>query len=235
MAVAARVDARLFGHLAITSDYTNVGTLNPLYHNATDSLRIMDALPHKAIRLVGLSMGGAVATIAASRANHEIAALDLVASAGFIDLDEMSNYDIANAIAEEAHDEVAMCLKQPLRSHMIALHSLRNCLARPHAVRAEFEALMQTTVYDDLQLFRDNQPEASVTLAHGSHDKLVPRERLLGSIASRAAEHLFTHMLPYDGSHIRLAYDEQLAMRVLSQVIRSPFDEDMQGMYAQAA
>lgn len=220
MAVAARTAVHGLGYAAITFDYTNTGSDNPLQRNADDGLRVIDALPAGDISLMGLSMGGAVSTKVASQTDRPIQTLHLVAPAAYTKgLDELSWQAVAQAFGEEYIDTAQTCIKQPYRSYLVASHSLRNCMSRPWAVSAELNELRQTSAYDDLRQFRSAQPDSTVVLAHGSNDRLIPRKPLLDSITDEEAatgSPLVDHQVPYPGSHTQLAFDPKLTLVTLT-------------------
>lgn len=219
MRVTAQVAAGL-GYAAVTLDYSNTTDyLTPLECNARDGLVVMDALDADEYSLLGLSMGGAVATLIAAQSERPITNLDLVSPGGYIDrVVGLDMHTISQAFQRESFDAMVLAMRYPYAAASIAMDCLANCSRRPAAVRAEADELLRETVYRHLVQLRREKPETVVTLAHGSHDKLVPRSEILASLRKHEADEgisLVDVEVPYHGTHSRLIYDARLAESVL--------------------
>lgn len=237
MTTTARMAAEM-GSVAVT--YNNTGLsihnplslmrtsswANPLSRNADDGLFVTESLPPGELTEHGLSMGGAVATKVASRADRDIRWLTVVSPAGYTHgVRDLSAFQVAKAFSREIIDEAYDGSLHPGMAFHIACGGIRNSLARPFAIPFELRQLLQDTVYEDLRAFKENQPDANVLLAYGSRDKLIHPTELKLSIATEEAGDsgsLFTVLLPYDGHHGRTGYDADLIRQILS--IEHPSD-----------
>lgn len=219
MRVPAEVAAGL-GYAAITLDYSNTTDhITPLECNARDGLTVMDAFNADEYRLLGLSMGGAVATLAAAQSERPITNLDLVSPGGFIDkMVGVGRHTIDQALRRAMIDEMAFTLRYPQTAARMVISSLTSCSRRPMTTLAEAGQLFHETAYRHLVQLRHESPDTVVTLAHGSNDKLVPREELLASFRQHEAEEgisLVDVDVAYSGTHSTLVYRPELAQRVL--------------------
>lgn len=219
MRVPAEVAAEL-GYVAVTFDYPNTTErLTPIERNAKDGLIVMDAFNADEYRLLGLSMGGAIATMVAAQSERPISNLDLVSPAGYIDkMIGLDMHTVLDAFEHEYFDELAMMTRFPRAATTVALNALANCRRRPAAVLAELKELFRVTVYQDLAKLRRSSPDTVVTLAHGSHDRLVPSTELLSSLHEHEVAEgmsLVDIKVPYPGPHPMLTCDPRLTERVL--------------------
>jgi len=218
MEVPARTAAAL-GYAAVTFDYTNTGSKNTLRHNADDGLVVAESLGADSVELLGLSMGGAVATKAAATIDQPLDALHLVAPGTYIHgVAELPPCEVQRAFRDQAIEEIADFWKNPMLASIVAIDSLQNCLRRPRAVAGELSELLRDTAYTDLHHLRMHQPEAWVSLTHGSHDKLVPRAELLAAIQQedRNERPLIDADFPYRGGHTAVTRDHRLTERILT-------------------
>ena len=219
MRVTAEVQARL-GYAAITLDYSNTSDrIAPVECNAQDGLFVMDAFAAEEYRVLGLSMGGAVATLVALQSEQTITNLDIVAPGGFTD--EVVGLDIAlvaKAFQHESYHELYAAWRHPNTAVGVALSSLVNCCRRPNAVVAEARELLRQTMYPQLLQLRNGSPDTVVTLSHGNNDSLIPRLELLASMDRHEAEAeipLVDLRYAYNGTHSELVYNAGLTNRIL--------------------
>lgn len=220
----AQVQSRL-GYAAITLNYSNTSELfAPVEHNARDGLAVMDAFDVEIGRLLGLSMGGAVAAVLAAmvakRSERLITNLDLVAPGGFTD--EVVSIDrarVTQAFQHESYHELNSAWRHPPTAINVAISSLVNCGRRPNAVVAEARELLRETMYPYLLQLRDKSPATVVTLAHGHNDSLIPREELVASMRRHEQEAgipLVDIEVPYFGTHSALVYNSALTERIVT-------------------
>lgn len=226
MAVAAGEATRRV-YTAIRFSYTNTKKISkPVERNADDALRVVDTLDvNSSVSLLGLSMGGAVATEAASRSSRLIESLHLVAPAGFTDdIDKLTMQDVVAALNGEYLDITQAYINNPALFGLIACDSLASRMRRQRAISAEFEELRHTSSYGALREFRQAQPDSIVTLAYGSHDKLVRPGPLLASVgkeetAARADKRKppIDRYISYDGPHRALIFDRRVMNAILDE------------------
>ena len=223
MSEAAKAAASL-GFVAVSLDYSNVSSKSgAIKHNAHDGLAAMDALNEEfdieEFRILGLSMGGSVAAVAAAQSEYLITNLDLVAPGGFTDdVIGIKPSLLLRHLEHELRHEVTAASLHPGLAARIALSSLSNCARRTNAVRVEAEEMTRGTFYSYLTQLRHQSPQTVVTLAHGSNDSLIPREELLRSMGDHEAMEgisLRDIDVPYRGTHSELIYRASLAEYIL--------------------
>lgn len=219
MRVAARVEADL-GYAAITLNYSNTADrFAPVERNAQDGLLVMEAFNADEYRLLGLSMGGAVATLVGVQSERPITNLDLVAPGGFTDdVIGINGALVARAFRHESYHELDAAWRHPNTAIGVAMSSLTNCYRRSGAVIGEARELLRETMYPHLIRLRNESPETVVTLAHGNNDSLIPREELVASMRRQEAAAgipLVDIEVPYYGTHSALVYRPDLTSRIL--------------------
>jgi pimeloyl-ACP methyl ester carboxylesterase len=205
------IEAVKRGHAAVTLEYTNTGTKGALEHNVEDVLTIIDALPsgdRKA--LMGLSMGGAVVTMALEQIGNEIDRADLVAPGKYLQKDYYTRRRIvAHMIAEIA--ELGE-LRGNVHSGLSLLSGgAANCIRRPQAIVAEIRELLDGNVHDHLWRVKAESDAPSIHFWYGSRDNLLPAYAQEESIIGLP----FDSVTQYEGRHARLAYDPTLAQDIL--------------------
>ena len=219
MAMPARVAAGM-GYAAITLDYSNNKIIGAaLQHNSDDVLATIEAMGAGEYRLLGHSMGAAIATITAQRSGNNISRLDLVTPGAMTDgVLHTDPYTIARAFGYDLLDELHDTICHPLLTARMAVGALASCHRRRGAILAEIYQLTRSTVQQQLTDFRNEQTSAHISLTHGSHDKLIPREALLESLAgwqNGANQPLFDSEIAYEGHHTALMVNPMLSHRIL--------------------
>lgn len=202
--------ATQFGHRAVTVEYTNTGTADALASNVEDVVSVTEAEPDEYQRaLMGLSMGGAVVTMAMSRVS--VVRANIVNPGKYLLPRFYSVSRIGRQFLAEA-GEIAQIGRNPLRAAAIGATSVGNCARRPGAVVAELRELLTGTVHDDFRQAKARPQPPFVRLVINSGDKLIPAYAQLASIEE--AQLPYDHLMQRPGGHGRLAYDPSLAWEI---------------------
>lgn len=206
------IEATKFGHIAITFEYTNTSAARALPENVSDVATVIDAMPTNERRAaLGLSMGGAVITMALLEAKQPIDHATLVAPGMYLKPHFYTAGLIAKSLLAET-TEAGELRGNLLGGARLLAGGLLNILQRPQAVRAEFSELMQDNVHDELRQVK-SQPDAPfMRLMYGLHDQLLPAYAQAESVEGLP----FDHVLPYEGGHARLAYDPTLSGEIFT-------------------
>jgi pimeloyl-ACP methyl ester carboxylesterase len=212
------IQAARFGHRATTLEYSNTGTAAALRGNVRDVAAVIDAQPEDLKRAaMGLSMGGAVVTMAMLEARSRIEVATLVASGKYINAEHYSKLRILRRFIAEA-GEIAQVGRNPVQAAYLGMTSAGNCARRPWAVGAELTELLEGTVHGELRTVKAMQDAPYVRFAFGLGDKLLPAFAQASSVEGLP----FDEVLPYEGGHARLAYDPTLSAQFFEKDARLP-------------
>ena len=201
------------GHRAITINYTNTGTTQSLRSNVRDVVSVIDAVSGKSrVSAMGLSMGGAVVTMALKDVGEQLETATLVAPGKYIREDLISRHEIVKRFLAESLEvrDVGRNLKNAL---FLGAASTANCVQRPLAVVAELTELLQGTVHEDLIEAKSMDHSPYVRFMWGQNDLLLPP-----FAQDESTKHLpFDERLSYLGGHAMLAYDRSLAEAIFQR------------------
>ncbi len=204
--------ATQFGHRSVTVEYTNTGTQGALESNVEDVVAVVDAEPDEYERvLMGLSMGGSVATLAMRRAMSKIKRADLVAPGKYILPRFYTVGQVGRRFIAEG-GEITQIGKHPIRAAALGSASVANCMRRPLAVYGEIKELLNGTVHEDLRAVKAQPDAPFVRFSHGLHDKLLPSYAQVASIEGLPFDDVFG----FKGGHARLAYDPSLSWELFT-------------------
>jgi pimeloyl-ACP methyl ester carboxylesterase len=211
------IEAVKLGHAAVTLDYTNTGVRGALQHNVGDVVAVVRAMPKDTRKyLMGLSMGGAVDTMALEEVGADIERADLVAPGKFLQSDYYSRRRIAGHMLAEAAEILE--LRGNVRSGISLLSGgAANCIRRPQAIVAEIRELLDGNVHDHLRRVKAEADAPYIHFWYGQHDNLLPAHAQEMSVADLP----FDGVTCYLGRHARLAYDPTLAQDIFASDIRS--------------
>lgn len=206
------IEAVKRGHAAVTLDYTNTGVSGALEHNVSDVVAVVRAMPSGMRKyLMGLSMGGAVDTMALEEIGNEIVRADLVAPGKYLRNDYYSTRRIAGHMLAEI-SEIAE-LRGNVKSGLSLLAGgAANCIRRPQAIVAEIRELMDGNVHDHLRRVKAEPDAPYIHFWYGQHDNLLPAYAQEQSIVGLP----FDKVTRYIGRHARLAYDPTLAQEIFA-------------------
>ena len=206
----AAVEAARHGHTSYTFDYTNTHRRHALDHNATDLTTVIEALPKAShLRLLGLSMGGAVATVALDRLGNTVEQADLVAPGRYLLPEYYSPREVIRHVVSHSTESIAH--RGRLRDDVRLLRaSLGNCAHRPFAVLGEFLELVDGNVHEELRRVKSQTDAPVVNFRYGLRDKLLPAHAQLASIEGLP----FDAVISYDEGHDWLARSPALAHKI---------------------
>lgn len=204
------IEAAKSGHTGVTFRYTNTGSREALRQNVRDLTTVIEAFPsEEQKRAVGLSMGGAVVTMALERVGTEIKRATLVAPGMYLDAHYYSPFVIARRMLAESAEIGNLHTNVRTRMHLLA-DGLVNCVQRPHAVTAEIRELLSGNVHEELRRIK-SQPDAPyIRFMYGEKDRLIPMAAQIASIEGLP----FDDVSSYKGGHVRLAYDPTLSQDI---------------------
>jgi pimeloyl-ACP methyl ester carboxylesterase len=225
------IAATEFGHRAVTLEYTNTsGEPGALNQNVQDVLSVVKAQPKEAkLALMGLSMGGAVVTMALEALRQEqlaesgkparvrrpvpqVETANLIAPAKYILPQYINEYEVARRFFAEIK-EVTQIGKNPLLAAHIGFTSLVNCVRRPSAVFAELSELLRGTVHEELRNVMTEQANPPfVRISLPINDRLLPFFAQMASIE----ELPFSDIRKIRGGHGGLAYTPNLARELFA-------------------
>jgi pimeloyl-ACP methyl ester carboxylesterase len=204
------IEAAKFGHTAVTFKYTNTKSRDALRQNVQDVSDIIQALPRSERKAaIGLSMGGAVVTMALEHIGQDIDRATLVAPGKYLHARYYSPWLIARHLLAEA-GEVRHARRDMRTSLHLLADGIANCASRPQAIPAELRELLDGNVHDELRRTKAQHDAPFVRFMYGLDDRLLPAEAQLDSIAGLP----FDEIMPFTGGHARLAYDPTLAAEI---------------------
>jgi pimeloyl-ACP methyl ester carboxylesterase len=205
-------EAAKHGHTAVTFRYTNTHAKGALEENVRDMSAVMDALPSYVRRgAIGLSMGGAVVTMAMDRLDHEIERATLVAPGKYLHPDYYSPRIILQHMLSEPAEALQFRGRWGDGLRLLGTGAI-NCLQRPQAVRAELRELLDGNVHQELIRVKQRPDAPFIRFMYGLNDRLLPAFAQLESVAGLP----FDDIRPFEGEHARLAYDPTLANQIFS-------------------
>lgn len=224
----AALEAARAGHKAVTFDYTNKRIGSALLSNAANCAAVIDALPNTRRAAIALSMGGPVLTAALMQARSKVGVATLVAPAHCI-TQELTPIEIGKHLLAEGR-ELAGLSRHPIHAAHLAAGVMRNCTERPLAVVGEFAELISGTLHANLESVKAVPDAPFMRLMYGTGDLLLPADAQAEGVSSSR----FDEILPYDGGHVELARDTELARTIfaLDATLMSP---DMVPVFSQAA
>jgi pimeloyl-ACP methyl ester carboxylesterase len=212
----AAMEAARHGHTAYTFDYTNTHRRDALGHNATDLTTMIEAMPrHARIGLIGLSMGGAVATVAMNRVGHKVDEATLVASGRYLLPEFYSKRQIVRHLISHSAESVLHHGRFTDDMHLLGT-SVINCAKRGPAVIGEFLELVDGDVHEELRSIKSQSNAPLVQFWYGSGDRLLPAEAQLASIQDLP----FDQIIEYRGGHDLLARSPALAHSIFEQNVK---------------
>lgn len=201
------------GHTAVTFQYTNTRTRGALASNVADLVTVIDKLPQEQRKsAIGLSMGGAVLTMALEHIGNQIDQATLVAPGMYLRADYYTPRIIGERLVAETLE--VRQLRGNIRSGLQLLGgSVANCVRRPQAIGAEFKELLSGNVHQELQRVKTRADAPFVRFMYGLQDELLPAYAQVDSIVGLP----FDETIAYTGGHARLAYDPALTYDILSR------------------
>lgn len=199
------------GNTAVTFEYTNTKAKEALASNVEDLTRVIEALPARSKHsAIGLSMGGAVLTMAMEAVGDQVDKATLVAPGRFLRSDYYTPRVIGERLLAESLE--IKNLRGNLRSGLHLLGGgIVNCARRPQAIRAEFLELLSGNVHDELVRVKQQSDSPFVRFMYGLQDELLPAYAQVESISGLP----FDDVVAYEGGHARLAYDPTLSYDIL--------------------
>lgn len=201
------------GHTAVTFEYTNTRMRDALVSNVNDLVTVINKLPNNQRKsAIGLSMGGAVLTMALEHIGDEIDQATLVAPGMYLRADYYTPRIIGERLVAEAME--VRQLRGNVRDGLRLLGgSVANCVRRPQAIQAEFKELLSGNVHEELRRVKAQPNAPFVRFMYGLQDELLPAYAQIESITGLP----FDETISYAGGHARLAYDPTLAYDILSR------------------
>lgn len=204
------IEAVKSGYTAVTFKYSNTGSREALRHNVTDVTTLIETLPaNERKRAIGLSMGGAVVTMALERVGSEVESATLVAPGKYLHAHYYSRTVIARHMIAEAAEIGRLQRNVRTSMHLLADGAV-TCASRPQAVLAELRELLDGNVHEELWRVKSKPDAPYIRFMYGLKDPLLPAEAQRDSIIGLP----FDHVLPYSGGHVRLAHDPTLSREI---------------------
>lgn len=199
------------GNTAVTFEYTNTSAKGALASNVEDLTRVIEALPRNSRHsAIGLSMGGAVLTMALESTGDRIDKATLVAPGRFLQTDYYTPRVIGERLIAETLE--IKQLRGNLRSGLHLLGGgIVNCARRPQAIRAELRELLSGNVHEELRRVKQQSNAPFIRFMYGLQDELLPAYAQIESIQGLP----FDEVVAYEGGHARLAYDQTLSHEIL--------------------
>jgi hypothetical protein len=217
------IEAAYAGHVAVTFEYTNVsGKDGALEENVDDVTAITKAFGNRyRMGLMGLSMGGAVATLAIEsllkdrdaegkkKTTPRIELANIVAPGKYILPHYINKRIITQRFLAETQ-EVTEMSANPLQAMRIGFTSMMNCLKRPFAVSAELRELTTGTVHDNLRFSKEHPEAPYIRLALPVNDKLLCYDAQKPSVEGLP----FDEVIDIPGGHGGLAYRHDISRNI---------------------
>lgn len=206
------IEAAKLGRHAITFEYSNTSSKNALQSNVHDVVDIAEALSNdERLALMGLSMGGAVMTLAMKDLGDKVSRAALVAPGKYLRSEYYSARIIAQHLGAEALETRHM-YGHPATGIKLLAGSVINCARRPQAVIAEMRELLDGNVHEDLIEVKSKPNAPHVSFFYGDADVLLPAYAQEKSIVGLP----FDFVESYVGGHERLVIDPTLAQHIFS-------------------
>ncbi|MBW3569293.1 alpha/beta hydrolase [Candidatus Parcubacteria bacterium] len=202
------IEATRANHTGITFEYTNRIRSNALEQNAADLSAVVDAVSDEyRKRIIALSMGGKVTTMALDKMNVEAATL--VAPAGYLPRNP-SRLEVLAHAAAEAPEILGMPLSHPRQTLHLGVKSLCALLQRGPAVIGEMEELLQTNEPGAINKVAMAPNSPHLRLMYGDSDRLLPPWTYEESLPGLP----FDHVERYSGGHAELVKNPLLAQHI---------------------
>jgi pimeloyl-ACP methyl ester carboxylesterase len=211
-------EAAKAGYNAVTFGYTNKGSDDALEENTKDMVAVINAMPENLRkRAIGISMGGRVGFRAMAEIGDQVESYTGVASAGFIDMDELSTLDIINHFAATSPELFRLAKKNPRSALYVGATTLHNCVTRGRAVAAEIGELVHGNEHDKVHEAKDLLPAPFLRFYYGNDDKLLPRWAQKAFITGLPID----HVVGYDGGHMAMVDTPVISQNIFK------FDEEV--------